>query len=103
MKLTKKSIIWTLWIGLVIGLGSYLLYMIINMETEFSYFDTIFYIILLIQFPLTEYSNKRKIEKGKKEFGVTGDISLDQLESLRIERDYQEKYVKKWKLKASNK
>jgi hypothetical protein len=102
MKLTKKTILWIIWIVSVVGLGLCLLYMAINIETEFSYLHTIFYIILLVQFPLIEYSKKRKIERGKKEFGITGDVSLDEIESLRIERDYQEKYAKKWKLKASD-
>jgi hypothetical protein len=43
-----------------------------------------------------------KISKLKKELNISGDITLDQLESLRIERDYQEKYVKRWRQKPSN-
>ena len=100
MKLNKKSILWTSWAVSVLGLGAFLFYMAINMRTELSGLNIIFFIILLVQLPLTEYSKKHKIEKGKKEFGITGDITLDEIESLRIEKDYQEKYAKKWKLNA---
>ena len=100
MKLNKKAILWTSWAVSVLGLGAFLFYMAINMRTELSGLNIIFFIILLVQLPLTEYSKKRKIEKGKKEFGITGDITLDEIESLRIEKDYQEKYAKKWKLNA---
>jgi hypothetical protein len=100
MKLNKKSIPWAIWAFTVFGLGSSLVSIAKNMETKLFYLDVIFYVFLVVSLPLTEYSKKRKIEKGKKEFGLTGDISSDQIESLRIERDYQEKYAKKWKLKA---
>ncbi|MEJ2157312.1 MAG: hypothetical protein P8X96_18435 [Desulfobacteraceae bacterium] len=103
MKLNRKSILWTFWAVSVLGLGSSLVYMTINMKTELSYLHFIFFVLLIVQFPLVEYLKKRKIVKGKKEFGIAGDISLDQIESLRIEKDYQEKYANKWKLNASNK
>jgi hypothetical protein len=99
MKLTKRTILWIIWAASVLGLGSSLFFMAKNMGTKHLYFDIIFFIFLAVTFPLTEYSKRRKIEKAKKEFGLTGDISLDQIESLRIEKDYQEKYAKKWKLK----
>lgn len=75
--------------------------MAINMGTELSYLHVLFFVLFVVQLPLAEYSKKRKIEKGKKEFGITGAISLERIESLRIEKDYQEKYAEKWKLNAS--
>jgi hypothetical protein len=87
----------------VLGLGTALVYMAINMRTELSYLHVLFFVLLVIQFPLAEYSKKRKIVKGKKEFGINGDISLDQIESLQIEKDYQGRYAKNWKLNASKK
>lgn len=91
------------WVVSVLGLGTSLVYMAINMRTELSYLHVIFFALLVVQLPLAEYSKKRKIDNGKKEFGITGDISLDQIESLEIEKDYQEKYAQKWKLNALNK
>ena len=97
MKLTKKSILWKIWLVSVVVLGSFLLYMTIYMETKPTFLNLIFYIFLVVQLPLTSYLNKRKIENGKKEFGITGNISLDELESMWIEKDYQEKIAKKFK------
>jgi hypothetical protein len=103
MKLDRKFFLWAFWVISVLGLGTSSVYMAINMRSELSYLHAIFFILLVVQFPFAEYSKKGKIAKGKKEFGITGDISLDQIESMRIEKDYQEKYAKNWKLNASNK
>jgi hypothetical protein len=94
---------WIFWAVSVLGLGTLLAYMVIYARTELSFLHVIFFVLLVVQLPLAEYSKKRKIEKGKKEFGLTGDISMDQIENLRIEKNYQEKYAKKWKINASNK
>lgn len=98
MKKIKQSLAWKIWLFSVIGLGSFLMYIAFFMKTKPTFLIILFYIFILIQYPLTEYLKRRKIEKGKKEFGITGDVSLDQLESMRIEKDYQEKISKRFKL-----
>ena len=98
MKLTKKVISRKIWVAVVAGWGGFLFYRILFTETTPAFSDILFYIFAVILVPLNDYLIKRKIEKGKKELGITGDLSLEALESLRIEKDYQDRIKKRFKL-----
>ena len=93
---TKKKILWSIWVASVVGLGVVFIYE--ALKSELSVLNLIFYIFVVIQLPLNEYFNRRAIEKGKKEFNISGDITREDIESLRIEKDYQEKIAKKFEL-----
>ena len=92
---TKKKILWIIWFASVLGLGVSFTYEALN--SEISVLNIIFFVFVVIQLPLIEYLNRRAIEKGKKEFNITGDVTAEELGNLRIERDYQEKIAQKFK------
>lgn len=93
---TKKKFLWVIWLVSVAGLGAIFLYEALN--SELSLLNLIFYVFFVVQLPLIEYFNKRAIEKGKKEFNISGEVTAEEIENLRIERDYQEKMAKKFEL-----
>ncbi len=65
---------------------------------DFRVIDLIFFSLMLITILIDNYYTKKKIDKLKKELNITDDLALEEFEQLRIERDYQEKISKKFKL-----
>mgnify|MGYP003566084208 CR=1 FL=1 len=103
MKLSKKSILWIIWCVCIVGSGIMLLRNASHSDSIVYRINLFAYALFVVCFPLSEYLKKMKISKLKKELNISGDLTLDQLESFRIERDYKEKYVKRWKQKPSTK
>ncbi|MCP3874855.1 MAG: hypothetical protein GY699_17090 [Desulfobacteraceae bacterium] len=102
MRLNKKYTLWMIWCISVAVWGFMLLRYASHSNSKVYFLNIFSYLIFAVGLPVSEYLNKRKIQKLKKDLNVTEDITIDQLESMRVERDYQEKYVKKWKLKLSD-
>lgn len=65
---------------------------------DFRISDLFIFILMLATPFIDNHYTKRKIDKLKKTLNVTDDLTLEELEQLRIERDHQEKIAKKFKL-----
>lgn len=65
---------------------------------DFRMSDLFIFILMLATPFIDNHYTKRKIDKLKKTLNVTDDLTLEELEQLRTERDYQEKVAKKFKL-----
>ena len=96
MSINKNTFILTGW---VIVICLYFVFIFIGLVE----FKSSFYVLLLIVLNTTVwllncYFVKQKIKRMKKELNVVEDLSLEELESLRIEKDYQENFVKKLNL-----
>lgn len=69
------------------------------MAQEVSIGRVIFYLFCLLWIPKSYRDKNQKIKQMKAEYGLDGDYSLEELERIRIEKDYQENFVRKLNLK----
>ena len=87
-------------IGWIIVACSYFICILLKiLDFKSSYSVLLLVIINIIIWAFNRYFTKRKIRRLKQEFGIVEDLSLDVLESLRIEKDYQDNFVSKLHLK----
>ena len=87
-------------IGWIIIVCSYF----ICIFTEILDFKSSYYLLLLIIINIIAWAcnchfAKRKIGRLKQKLAIVEDLSLKELERLRIEKDYQENFVSKLHLK----
>ncbi len=95
----KLNIALNIWIS-ILAIGGFLLFYIkFVLKSEIPVILLILYGLFCIQFPLIKYSNQNKINKMKREFKINRKINLEELEKIRIEKDYQENFVRKLGIK----
>ncbi len=91
MKFNIKTIFWIIWIVFTIGIGLMLSFYSPHSDSIVYRISLFSYVLFVVNFPLSQYLTRRKIIKLKRELDVEGDITIDQLETLRAERDYQKR------------
>ena len=87
-------------IGWIIIVCSYFICIFMGiLDFKSSYYVLLLIILNIITWVSNGYFAKRKIDRLKQKLGIVADLSLEELESLRIEKDYQENFVNKLHLK----
>ena len=96
MRSSRKRLVPAIWTILFCA------YFTLVLSGFFSLKDS-FHLLLILVLNLVvallgDYFANKKIERLKKALGITENLPLEALEQLKIEHDYQEKYVRKWVL-----
>ncbi len=95
MKRLKYNI---LWITIVLLAAISLLYELIG-SSNISILRICMPMLCLLSILLNQFFIKKKVKKMKQDLNLEGDYSLEELEKIRIENDYQKNFVNKLNLK----
>lgn len=85
--------------ALAAALGTLALSLELSNFPDVSYLRALIYLACVFYIPIQSYETKRKITDFKRKYNLEGNYTLEEIEKLRIEMDYQETFVKKLNLK----